>query len=187
MCLRATDRRGTGTAGGRGSKGGGTNVPQSGSRMDLPETACQAHSRHMAIKVLNEAATLKRLGYLHKGDHLHLVMSQGCADREIAAELPGGSYLLTDGGTVRALTAINYPRPDQCDRQAPPAAPQEQKPERDFTIPSATQPGVTYKVHISPTGHLFCNCHAGSYGRPCRHKREVERRLAAERSGQKAA
>jgi hypothetical protein len=155
--------------------------------MDLLETACQAQSRHMAIKVLNAASALKRLGHLHKGDHLHLVMSQGCADREIAAELPGGSYLLTDGGTVRALTAINYHRPDQCDREAPPLAPQEQKPERDFTIPSATQPGVAYKVHISPTGHVFCNCRAGSYGRPCRHKREVERRLAAERSGQKVA
>lgn len=155
--------------------------------MDLPETPCRAHPRHVAIKVPNAAAPLKRLGHLHKGDHLHLVMSQGCADREIAAELPGGGYLLTDGGTVRALTAINYHRPDQCDREAPPGAPQLQKPERDFTIPSATQPGVVYKVHISPTGHLFCNCRAGSYSRPCRHKREVERRLAAEPPGQKVA
>jgi hypothetical protein len=141
----------------------------------------------MAVKTSRGLADLRRLGHLHPGDHLHLVMSQGCVDREVAAELPGGNYLLTDGGTVRPLTALNYHRPDQCGRMTVPTTSQAPQPERVFTVPSATQHGVAYKVHVSPTGHLVCNCRAGSYGRPCRHKREVQRRLAAEAPAMKVA
>ena len=78
----------------------------------------------MAVKTSRGLADLRRLGHLHPGDPLHLVRSQGCVDREVAGELPGGNYLLTDGGSVRPLTALNYHRPDQCRRKTVPTTPQ---------------------------------------------------------------
>ena len=130
---------------------------------------------------------LKQLQDLAARDVVHALMRGGCSERVVARVLPGIGYLLTNGGTIRALTASSYHLPGRCPGLAAP--PPAKVAPREFKIPSDTHPGITYTVLRSEEGHLFCNCGAGSYGRPCKHKRKVAALLAAEQgaSGRAAA
>lgn len=111
------------------------------------------HSRDMAVKTSRRLAHLRRLGHLHPGDHLHLIMSQGCVDREVVAELPGGNYLrhrwrhraTSDG--LELSPARSVPSQDGAHHSASTTAGAR------LHVPSATQQGVVYKVQVSPTGH----------------------------------
>lgn len=116
----------------------------------------------------------KHLKGLSPGDRLHLVMYGDCAERDIAGILPDGAYLLSNGGTITESLEPNYHLPDECPlrhRREPDVAPGRRE---EFEVPSESQPGVTYAVEVTTSGHLICNCGAGSSGRWCKHKEHVK-------------
>lgn len=122
-------------------------------------------------------ARFNRLGGLRAGDRLHLVMYGDCAEREIAGVLSNGDYLLANGATITEWLEANYHLADQCPtrhRRGPDVPPGRKE---EFEVPSESHPGVTYAVEVTASGHLVCNCGAGSYGRWCRHKEHVKRVL----------
>ena len=79
------------------------------------------------------------------------------------------------------MLEANYHLPDRCplrSRRGPDVAPGRSE---EFRIASDSHPGVTYTVEVTASGHLICNCGAGSYGRNCKHKEHVKR-LVRERT-----
>lgn len=116
---------------------------------------------------------------LKAGDVLHLVLRDGCGERTISGLIPGHGYMLSNGASVRAATSVSYHLPDRCPARRP-AEPVHHEVVRDFKIPSSTHPEIVYTVHVSESGMLVCNCGAGSYGRPCKHKRQVAELLQRE-------
>ncbi|MGZ3355743.1 MAG: hypothetical protein ACXVBO_12915 [Isosphaeraceae bacterium] len=88
--------------------------------------------------------------------------------------------MLSNGASVRAGTAVFYHLPDRCPARRPAEAVHHEV-VRDFKIPSSTHPEIVYTVHVSESGMLVCNCGAGSYGRPCKHKRQVAEHLQREK------
>lgn len=89
--------------------------------------------------------------------------------------------MLSNGASVVATTAVFYHLPERCPARHP-AEPVHHEVVRDFNIPSSTHPEIVYTVHVSESGMLVCNCGAGSYGWPCKHKRQVAELLQRERS-----
>lgn len=51
----------------------------------------------------------------------------------------------------------------------------DRQPEKKGTsfieVPSNTKNGVVYRIYFDKDGLLHCNCPAGIYDRPCKHKR----------------
>ena len=50
--------------------------------------------------------------------------------------------------------------------------------EKVFQVPSKSEPEKRHIVQFFSDWHLECNCVAGSFKRPCRHKRIVAEKLA---------
>lgn len=124
----------------------------------------------------------RRLAGLSQGDRVHLTWYGGCAEREIEAALPGGRLLLTNGATINSFTELNYHRPEDCPAVRGHRLDVELERPEIFEIPSESRPGVVYTVRVSPSGHMLCDCQAGSYSRDCKHKAEARARLEAARS-----
>lgn len=124
-----------------------------------------------------EKQRFRRLRGLSAGDRVHLLMRDGCSEREIAGTLGNGAYVLTNGATITEMLEVNYHLPGQCPmrRRARRDGPRRRR--EEFTVSSESHPGVTYTVAVTDTGYLICNCGAGSYGRECKHKEHVKRLL----------
>lgn len=122
----------------------------------------------------------RRLAGLSRGDRVHLTWYGGCSDREVEAALPGGGYRLTNGATINSFTELNYHRLEDCPARRDKDVDLELDRPEVFEIPSESRPGVVYTVRVSRSGHLLCDCQAGTYSRDCKHKAEAKRRLEAE-------
>lgn len=55
-------------------------------------------------------------------------------------------------------------------------------PKRIFQIRSKSNPNEWHYVDLWGDGELICDCEAGKYRKPCRHKQRVERYLEGERN-----
>ncbi len=134
-----------------------------------------------AAKPVSLPRELAHIAGLKTGDVLHLALRDGCVERTISGLVPGHGYRLSNGGSVWTGAAVFYHLPERCPARHP-AEPARHEVVRDFKIPSSTHPGIVYTVHVSETGTLVCNCGAGSYGRPCKHKRQVADLLRQQKS-----
>jgi len=56
---------------------------------------------------------------------------------------------------------------------------------RRFKIESKSQPGTYHIVDVMSDGKLLCDCHAGFYRQPCKHKSKVEKYLDYEKRTKK--
>jgi hypothetical protein len=55
-----------------------------------------------------------------------------------------------------------------------------------YVVPSCSDDGTAYEVHVHLSGDIDCNCKAGVHGRPCKHLAAVQMRVEAEKDIQSA-